>query len=66
MAIEDGPAGEVYLRFESGDMVTAFRDNAGRIVIQLPPPARGVPHAVLTDEEAGELAAALRRLLQPR
>ena len=64
--IERGAAGEIYLRCESGDMVVVFRDRAGRIVIQLPSPGRGLPHAALSDLETKELSEALLLLLERR
>lgn len=61
--IERGARGEIYLRCESGDMIAVFRDSEGGIVIQVPAPRRGMPRAVLADDEARALVAALSRLV---
>jgi hypothetical protein len=62
--IEVGGGGEIYLRCESGDMLTAFLDSLGRIVIQVPLVARGLPHAAMTAEEATALIGELAILVQ--
>ncbi|MCA1596127.1 MAG: hypothetical protein LC772_06850 [Chloroflexi bacterium] len=63
--IEPGDAGETYIRCESGDLISVFRDATGEIVVQFPAPWMGRPHAVLTPAESLELAEVLRQVSGP-